>query len=354
MAVEDAKIKFDRFSGKKLLRKDFIIWIIFVILLFFCGILEKNLFLSGNGLGLLEHINVWIFIITNLMVPWFISRQISELERNINSVALKKLKKTFNKNANLPFTTIIFRLVKIVGFCYFVGNSLQNAHIINNLQFAYWDSIDYILSYIVSRIYKFYLFAYFFPTTLVYVYIFIQTISETLAITESDMEYYPIKNYIQLNFLCDMGLNLLLIIVFPFILLSSGIYLVHHRLDIVTISTLIISGVITAVFMYMYVLLIHNYHRSIIEYKRKHIAQIDFELFEIHKNIIKYDYSFPKHNSLEDILKRELYLRECKERILGISEFPLIIKAGVTILSPTIPTLIKLIVSTFKYFNNGG
>lgn len=343
-------IKIERFIDKKNIKHDFYIVCFFVILFCAFGIIEKNLFLSGEGLGLLEHINIWIFLTINFTIPLVINKIFSVLRENIDDTSYNELNVSFANNATLKLVAIFSNFIKTIGFCCFVGNSLQNAHIINQLPFDFWDSNNYVLSFIASRMYKFYLFAYFIPTLLTYVFILIKSISEILTIKECDMEEYPIKNYMQLNTLCNFGLDILLIILVPFVILTSGVYWVHSRLDITTITTICIAFLCTLSFLGMYSLLIRNYYTSVIKYKKKHIKQINLELSKIHQYICQSPLNEASGELLEVYLKKETYLWQSKKRINKISKFPLVIKAIVTSISPFVPALTKVAQLAFKSF----
>lgn len=343
-------LKIERFVEKKYLIFDCFMVLFFTILFVTTGLLENNLFLPNSGLGLFEHINVWIFLLANLLVPFILNRNWKILKNNVDEDIFTKLRNIFSQIAEHRLIKILLNFIVVIGFCFFAGNSLQNAHFINPLPFNYWDSSDYMISYIISRVYKLYLFAYFMPVTFVYTILSIKSASELLRITDEEMESYPIKNYMKLNALCHFGLNTLLTIIIPVFLFSGGIYFIHNRFDITTISTIIIAILSTLGLLILYIILINKYYISVIKYKKKHIAQIDVELAKVHKNIL--DIKIPeKNNSKLDLyLKKEEYLWKCKERIEKISKFPLVVKAIITIISPLVPTLTKIIFSALKYF----
>ncbi len=343
-------LKIERFVEKKYLKFDCFMVLFFTILFVTIGLFENNLFLPNSGLGLFEHINVWIFLLSNLLVPFILNRNWKILNNNVDDDIFTKLKDIFAQNAEYQSIKVLLNFIIVIGFCFFVGNSLQNAHFINPLSFKYWDSSDYMISYIISRVYKLYLFAYFMPVTFVYTLLSIKSASELLRITDEEMEDYPIKNYMKLNALCDFGLNTLMTIIIPVLLSSGGIYLIHDKLDITTISTIIIATSSTLGLLILYIFLISKYYISVIKYKKKHIAQIDVELAEVHKNILDIKISEKNNGKLDLYLKKEEYLWKCKERIEKISKFPLVVKAIITVISPLIPTLTKIIFSALEYF----
>ena len=341
-------IKIERFMNKENIVKDSFIVFAFISLYMLVGLLEKNLFLPENGLGLLEHINIWIFLVANLLIPFAMYFAFKSLKYCIDSDTLDILKETFKNIAERKTTKILFDFSTVVGFCCFIGNSLQNANIINPLPFDYWDSTNYIISYIVSRIHKFYLFAYFIPCVITYVFILTKSISDQLVIKENEMEEYPIKRYGQLNMLCNFGLNILLAIIIPFVILSCGVYFVHERFDITSTTTIIISVVSTFTCFGMYLLLIKKFYSSITMYKRKHIEDINSQLSEIHRYILSAQDDENSYGKLEAYLKKEEYLIQTKEKIGKINKFPNIIKAIFTSISPIIPTLLHNI---FQFLN---
>lgn len=347
-------VKFDKFTEKKYITMNCFIVLFFSLLFIIVGFIEKNLILPQNGLGLFQHVNIWIFLTMNFMIPIAISKIFKSLKNSINTDTLDNLKSNFKTNAGNKSTIVLSNLFRVIGFCCFVGNSLQNANIINQLPFDYWDSNKYILSYIISRIYKFYLFVYFIPLVLIYVFILIKSISKLLTINETELGEYPIKNYEQLNTLCNFGLNILLTILVPFILSSCEVYFIHDRFDITTITTIVISAVSTVISICMYVLLIKEFYVSVIEYKKKNIELIDFELSKIHQYVLNAHFSKKNNRKLEVYLKKEKYLCQIKERIDDLSKFPLIIKAIFTSISPFIPAAIKIAVQLLNTFFNAG
>ena len=334
-------IEFNRFTDKKSTRNDFRIALGFLVIFLIVGLIEKNWILPNEGLGLLQHKNIWIFLLINLISPLVISKTIKALECNIDAITFENLKNLFSENANLKAIVALQHFAQAIGFCCFVGNSLQNAHIINQLPFDYWDSINYILSYIISRIYKLYLFSYFIPDVLIYIFILLKSVSKLTALSESEMEKYPAKNYEQANVLCNFGLNLLMLIMIPFIASSIAVYLIHDRFDITTITTIVISVVCAVVSLCVYIYLIKNFYFSVSKYKKTNIEKINSELNEIHQYILSYTYDENKEK-LEVYLKREEYLCQVKSKIDGLSRFPHIVKAFFTSISPIIPSLLKV------------
>lgn len=348
MTIKIKGIKFKQIHDTKNMKNDIIIALLFLIIFLISSTFESSLFLPGISVGLLEHYNIWIFLSINIFIPIILHHLLVNLDKNyeVRKISIK-FDEYSDKNAFKVCSIMLFSF----GFCFFVGNSLQNAKIINNLEFDYWDSINYKCGYILTRLYKFYLFSYFLPKIILYVLLLIKTVSKLITIDPNIINAYPLTNYLQLNALCNFILNVLFVIIFPIILLSSGVYILHNRWDITTISTAIFTVLSTLTLLIMYLFLINEYRKDILKYKKIHLDKINSKLLEIHEYIINYDIKNKDAKDaidLEPCLKKESYLRDCKKQIEQINNFPLIIKVILTCVSPVIPTLIKFVISTLK------
>lgn len=350
MNRQNDKIQIERFIDRKCIAKDICVAFLFLTLFFAIGLFEKNLKLPDNGLGLLQHENIWIFLAMNMIIPIIISKSFKALECNIDKNTYWSLKNNFASISNHKSMEVLWLFSRTVGFCCFIGNTLQNAKVINQLPFDYWDSINYPVSYVVSRFYKLYLFSIFIPTILVYAFILIKSLSKLVIINET--EKYPIANYTQLNALCNLGLNLLLAITVPFTISSIAVFLIHDRFDITTITAITIPLLFTGVSLYAYILLIKNFYVSLANYKKKHIKRIDDKLSKIYQYILNSQLEETDSAKLELYLKEVEYLCQIKENIEKQSKFPLGIKALMTTATPLLPTVLKIILSLEIPFSN--
>lgn len=345
-------IKFEKFHEKQFVIRNSFLVLFFIFLFLIIGLMEKNLVLPNDGLGLLEHMNIWTFLFLNLLIPIALKYNFNMLEKNVEFDIFNNVKENFIKNSNSKITNILWNLSATIGFCYFIGNSLQNANIINHLSFDYWDSIKYMGSYIASRFYKLYLFSHFIPYLIIYVLLVLKSVSELLMIDDKEMNQYPIKKYEQLNSLCNFGLNILLIIAIPFALSSGVVYFIHRRLDITTVATILASFIGSLALLCMYIFLINKFYTSIRKYKRKNIEHIDLELSKIHHYILKYKFNVQTYEKLDAYLKKEAYLSQIKENLNKISQFPFVFKAVCTSITPILPFLLKIILYFLKTFFN--
>ncbi|MEI4392026.1 hypothetical protein V9Z07_10465, partial [Streptococcus suis] len=323
--------------------QDTIIGIFIIFILIGCGFLDKNWILSNSGKGLFQHLNIWLFIVINIFQPLHFIASYKSITRKISKEFSSELQKKFLTD-NI-FYSLITPLVYSVGFIVFLYNSLQNAGVLNHLPFDYWDNIKYGLSYLVSRIYKFYLYSWYFPRVSILVLKTIYSIAEILKISEHKIKRYPFEEYLELNILCNFGLNILTALSVPLLALFSGTYLVHNRID----STVIFGGLISfgssLFLLFIYFLMIKNYRISVLKYKNHHIKLIDQELSSVYDNIIN---DGAVNNS---ILEKSKYLEHIKQKIETIDAYPLLIKAIITSFLPTIPMLIKILQVIFEYIS---
>ncbi len=348
MVRQRSIIKVDKFLSKKSIVKDICVVLSFLILFLVICSVEKNLILPDDGLGLLQHRNIWLFLLINIFIPILLFFIFSHLQNNLSQENWIDLKNEFRKNSELLSVNFLEQLLTTIGLCCFAGNSLQNANIINQLSFDYWDSIHYPISYIVSRAYKLYLFVYFMPTVLIFVYILIKSVSNLLEIPDEKMDEYPINNYEQLNILCNFGLNILLLMSISLMFLAGDVYTIHNRWDITTITSITISVISSTIFLAMYFLLIRNYRISVIKYKKKNLEQIDLELAKINKYVINsYDQS---NDDLDLFIKKGKYLWKIKKKINSLSTFPYKIKCFAVSISPIVPILLKILIQFSNIF----
>lgn len=168
-----------------------------------------------------------VFLLTNFFVPFAIRRVFVEPSCSLEKNTVENIKTKFGKISQLPFTSVLFTIVRTVGFLCFVGNTLQNAHIFNHLPFDFWDSISFPIRHSVTRLYKFYLFAHFIPKIIIYIYVLFKAISELIILDDEDIKEYPALNDRHLNSLCNMGLNVMLILIIPFIISS----IINHSIS---------------------------------------------------------------------------------------------------------------------------
>mgnify|MGYP001060926717 CR=1 FL=1 len=335
-------IQIERFLERKFLIRDTVITGSFLCLFLVIGFFEKNLMLPGDGLGLFQHKTIWIFLLMSVFVPLAIRQVLAEPNCVLEKNTVENIKTKFLTISQLPSTSVLFTTARTVGFLCFVGNTLQNAYIFNRLPFDFWDSINYPISYGVTRLYKFYLFACLIPIIIIYVYILLKAIAKLIILDDNEIKDYPALNDKHLNNLCNLGLNVMLILIIPVIISSIVVYMTHDRFDPTTVTTFIVAFTCTVGSMLMYMLMVKNYHISMSKYSQKNIRKIDFQLAKIHEYILFTH--FHRHNSakLDAYLKKEKYLYQIKERIELQRKYPLAAKAICTSIAPMVPALIKI------------
>lgn len=335
---------------KKFMKESICFVITFIILFMLAGKLDDNFFLPKNGLGLFQHLTIWLFLGTNMIVPILLYIILKSLKNIISYTLSKKKYNKLKRKNNLNIIKCGSILLQTLGFCYFVFNTLQNAQIINKLPFDYWDSIHYILSFIVSRVYKLYLFSYFFPCVVINAFAIILYLSDLLKVKNANFALFPMNKHYELNILCNTGINILLTILIPIILISISVYFVHNRFDIISIGTAIFSLISTIIFVLLYIFLIRNYHSSVIRYKCTQNEKLNKKLSEIHTNIIKSEEKSQNIDLLNIYFEEQDYLLNCKDKVNKINPYPNIVKVCITTGSSILPTVLKYAYQFLKTF----
>lgn len=338
---------------KKFMKESISIVITFIILFMLVGKLDDNFFLPKNGLGLFQHLTIWLFLCANIIIPILFFIILKHLHSVISPELSQKITNQLNKKYKLAITKYIIILGQIIGFCFFVFNTLQNAQIINKLPFDYWDSIHYILSFIISRVYKLYLFSYFIPCVIINILAVISCLSDILELEIDDADFnniFLMDNHYELNILCNTGINVLLIILIPIILVSISVYFVHNRFDVISIGTAIFSLISTIIFVLLYIFLIRNYHSSVMRYKCIQNEQLNKKLSKIHTNIIKSEEKSQNIDLLNIYFEEQDYLLNCKDKVNKISPYPNIVKVCITTGSSILPTVLKYAYQFLKTF----
>lgn len=335
---------------KKFMKESICFVITFIILFMLAGKLDNNFFLPKNNLGLFQHLTIWLFLGTNMIVPILLYIILKSLKNIISDKLSKEMYNKLKEKNDLNIIKFSSIFLQTLGFCYFIFNTLQNAQIINKLPFGYWDSIHYILSFIISRVYKLYLFSYFFPCVVINAVAIILCLSDILKIDDKGFGIFPMDNHYELNILCNTGINILLTILIPIILIFTSVYFVHNRFDIISIGTAIFSLISTIIFVSLYIFLIRNYHSSVMRYKCTQNEELNKKLSEIHTNIIKSEEKSQNIDLLTIYFEKQDYLLNCKDKVNKINPYPNIIKMCITTGSSILPTVLKYTYQFLKTF----
>ena len=262
--------------------------IFFILLLSLSSYLDKSLILDEPNIGLFQHPAIWMFFLIQAIVPFFISKSIesflnmpkwkyniiskSFFDNNFKSEIISLKKDISRKSIK---SQSVFAILFFIGAIAFIWNSYQNQNPLKFLGFDFWDSYSYTYGYWTTRLYKFYIWCFFFPS-IVHLYSFV--IAKILSILKlaNNNQLLKIEPYHYDN---NGGVSIIIInIIRPIIpilfitsLLSIIVLTIHNKIDVTSLSSLIIATLLLLLFYFIPVITI----RSIIKKeKEKQLAEI--------------------------------------------------------------------------------
>lgn len=136
--------------------------------------IDGSLFLPGKNIGLLQHPAIWAFFAIQTALPISIGYSLKEFLKARTSL------RAIGILDNKPYTQLIVPLVRYLnletrnsrcmatlfysfGLIAFVWNTYQNQMPGLILPYDFWDSKNFFCGFWITRVYKLYLFVWFFP-----------------------------------------------------------------------------------------------------------------------------------------------------------------------------------------------
>lgn len=155
--------------------------------------------LNGDALGLFEHPAIWGFLLFQAIVPVSIFRSLARLWAQEH-----RFQAVFNRDVTLsdeilprakafssgqtPLGRSVAAFVYGAGFAAWVWNTFQNQQPLSVLPFDFWDSASFRYGYLVTRLYKFYVFVLLIPRlvqiTAGFVFSILDAIGEAIPVRE--------------------------------------------------------------------------------------------------------------------------------------------------------------------------
>lgn len=138
------------------------------------GIIDGTLLLDGRDVGLLEHPAIWMFVALHIALPFCILHSLKRLMRgHIKIRKLIDLKGSFLESVIAPIREFLYlkdreskiaaTVVYVAGIGAFVWNTYQNQRPGMIVPYDFWDSNLHVAGFLVTRIYKLYLFGWLLP-----------------------------------------------------------------------------------------------------------------------------------------------------------------------------------------------
>lgn len=154
-------------------RQSVVVTAVFALLVALASWIDHTFLLPGTGIGLFEHPAIWTFLILQAVIPFVFKKTVNNLfgflegaEIVKEGTDLSKYRTAFTKHVyrKTNAARVIYVLLITIGLACFVWNSFQNQDPYRIVGFDFWDSINHVFGYWVTRVYKFYLWVLFFPS----------------------------------------------------------------------------------------------------------------------------------------------------------------------------------------------
>lgn len=229
--------------------------VIFIIL---AAIIDNVLILSNNNIGLLEHPSIWAFIAIQAIVPSALLQSVKNFitipKWSKLNLPLDFLNKEF-VNFLDSFTQVASRSTNWSKFIYgvfislgligFIWNTYQNQMPYRFLGFDFWDSKNHQFCYWITRIYKFYLWVFFFPA-IAHLQISILISMRKLLIHLSNnnllrLEPYHYDQCGGVKQFIDTVLKPMIPILIIMGILTVCVLSVHDKIDVTTVLNIVIT-----------------------------------------------------------------------------------------------------------------
>jgi len=236
--------------------------------LFLFGAWRDHTFrMPGDGVGLLQHPGIWIYLLAQPLLPALLDRAVvafAELSRHQRGLFtpsfrdnnLRHETRTLAKRIRRrtpPFWFLYHTLVAL-GIVAWILNTLKNQSPIKSYGFDTWDSWPHLWGYWSTRVYKLYV-AMFLAPAIVHAQVAI-VISVTRLISNAKrqsglhLDPYASDEVGGTRGLIDTVLNPMVPVVLTASLMSVAAVYVHKRFDVTTIGGLLIT---IGIFVIVYV-----------------------------------------------------------------------------------------------------
>ncbi len=154
-------------------RQALVVTAIFFLLIILASFIDHTFHLPGTDIGLFEHPAIWTFLILQAIIPLVFKKAVSNFFGFLDGAEivkegtdLSKYRTVYTKHVYRKTNAgrVIFVLLITIGLGCFVWNSFQNQDPYRLVGFDFWDSINHVFGYWITRVYKFYLWVLFFPS----------------------------------------------------------------------------------------------------------------------------------------------------------------------------------------------
>lgn len=154
-------------------RQSLLFTTVILVLIILASLIDHTFLLPGVDIGLFEHPTIWTFLIIQAILPFVFKKAVVNLFDFLKGTDivnpgtdLSKYVTIFKKHVSRQTNSgrIAYLLLITFGLGCFAWNSFQNQAPYQFVGFDFWDSINHVFGYGITRVYKFYLWVFFFPS----------------------------------------------------------------------------------------------------------------------------------------------------------------------------------------------
>lgn len=140
------------------------------------SVIDGTLFLGGRDIGLLEHPAIWSFVALQVALPLCMRHSLKKLLRSHSKIKkLADVKTSFEQSVIVPIREFVklkdtksklaASVVYSAGLVAWAWNTYQNQFPGKVVPYDFWDSRLHLFGFIVTRLYKLYLYVWLLPYT---------------------------------------------------------------------------------------------------------------------------------------------------------------------------------------------
>lgn len=319
---------------------------IFIALTILASSIDHTFTMIGTDLGLIQHPAIWMFFIIQAVIPFSIcialtrflcflkGNEIIQPETDL-SIYTDFFQKFINRKTNL--SQLVFVLATTIGLISFVWNSFQNQQPYKFLGFDFWDSINHLFGYCITRLYKFFLWVLFFPA-IVHIHVAMIITLKKLLNDAVEKGFLTLRPYHQdetggVSEIIKAAINpfIPVLLVVAFTVLS--VIIVHHKVEATPIIGLCMLNFL---FVMVYIIPATSLNKIIKIQKKSQVKEITETQNSIFNTLIRHeetDRLFRNVDSLNGMLPVIKQIKSIPDwpyfnrvsKLIGLINFPVII-----------------------------
>lgn len=331
--------------------------LLFALVLTIAAKLDQTIFLDEHPVGFLEHPAIFVFLLSQAVLPFFVERglvsflRLSERSDTVLSpeVAQKELPRYcswLRESIVLRTNTgrVVYVVFVIAGFAFFAWNSFQNQLPYTLVGKDFWDSALHPWGYWSTRLYKFYVWLVVAPL-LAHAQVMLVIAMKNFLLSAVrqrglTLEPYHADGCGGVKVFIDSVLSPMIPVVISAVLLTLSAFFVHRKYDVTTIGGLLLA---CALFIFVYLVPAVTLRKCISLEKARQLAEVTETQNKLY-SIVKHDGS--DSSRVSEALGIIGDLSEVCRQISGIPNWPQLARvvkvASIAASSPIIALVAKI------------